>query len=291
MPWVDHIPNSNIRQSFQALITDLTSFHAQFCKEKNSRYFSNIADSCRDFLNLINDHKTPGEEMIAGLTNGMNTQLGIIIQNKMGGEHVQDFTRLSNQVTQQITKFRNELQAGIRSANQRAAHTASSVIVSDSTTAATSTTTVMRQALTSVQTAEQLLEQIDALDEVPIKKTCMSIVNRAFAKHKLPTFGGLASAAAAVGSIIPTAVRAAANALGANLEECPISNVTDPRVIVPVALSISALGMFSYSYLKSYPKALPKTAIDPSSELKINIDESQQLDKPLLSSSRSSSSI
>lgn len=270
-PWIDTVPNSNIQNSFQALLTNIRNFHAQFCKTKNANHFGNIADTLDMLQEKLEGSTPPSVEEIANLFTVIEAQLGEIRRKKEGQHNQTQFTDLCAQIAKAGTKLRDEISAGIRvlaDAKQQSASSASASsneqklhIVVQPSSAPSSTPVALRQALTHRMTSDDITALIEGLRAVPEDLT--STVNRMAKKHSYLTFGGLASLAMASGSAAQTGVKCLFNMLSHAYEQIP-ENLGD--YALPVTLTLAAAAMIGAAYYKSRPAPAPvksdeKTAV------------------------------
>ncbi len=105
MPWSSH----TVRSHFQALVNQLTSFHAAFGKNKNSEEFGNIRLALEDGLDFLFAEKMPNGAgtVVSSFSTGIYQTLSQIGGKKVGkSDNAEFITDLMN-VTRELVLFRN----------------------------------------------------------------------------------------------------------------------------------------------------------------------------------------
>jgi hypothetical protein len=243
-PWIEDLQNFNIRNDFQALVTNFMSLHDMFCKEKNRGNFLDIADTCEVIIALLENPAPPDATAIANSFNNLTTQMLLIQGKKQGQENQELFNRLNNEITKSVTKLPLTILEGIR------IYKPQMQIIIGAETEGYSTKKI-RQGLTSIWTAEEMSQFINSLRELPPDKT--NVINRMAKKHPYLSGVGLFNFAAASGALVQTGTNVLFNMWKSGVEHA----ACDTNVTVPIVLTVAAVALLGAAYVKSRPAVRP----------------------------------
>ncbi len=249
MAWVDNIAGCNVRQRFQTLLNNLMALHKTSCKPKNSIYFQAIANLLIDLLNHIDTDTPPTPEGIATLINPLTVQIAEIARKKEGLQNQKDFQDLLAAISKDVTELKNAFENGIRHYTP-APNNQQGATFSDSS----SSTVTLRLALVDAQSREQLETTIETLHDIPVDKTCSSILSRAFFKHPVAMGAGLSVFLMGTGATLQSSLNLLQPLINKSIDLCQDAlEFRDMRVLTPATLLLGAVVLTGYAVYQSIP--------------------------------------